>query len=280
LRFKLYISTLSVLLVFSAYMYFHTAGFFNTVSEEVRLESIIPYDEMSSGSLASRFSEILGDNIVERTNVIRLQGCVIEYFKTGKNNSVQIGFCRGEFRFLSYTNIAKIPLKGLGPDVPSSVGPLLKELSGDPYFTTDFILQVSDDGEFSRIYRGHQAYGNQRILASGYLVEWDLKDHVANSITFFDVYRLPVFQSPLPKPSTEKVMSMIYEYGFSGFTYREPYLQGLKICGGRPVYSLRIVAKQSPLHGYEALIDVYTGEVYLLIGLSALGVYRVWEKPC
>ena len=280
MRFKLYISALSALLIFSTYMYLQSAGLLTSIPETVRLESIIPYNRMSSGGLASRFSEILGDRLVERTNVIRLQGCVIEYFRTEENNSVQVGFCRGEFRFLSYTNLAKISLRGFTSDVPSSVALLLKELSGDPYVTADFILDVGGDGGLSKIYRGYQAYRGQRILASGYLVEWGLEDDVANSITLFDVYRLPLIQRPLPKPNFEKVMAMIYEYGFTGFTYEEPHLQGLKICGGKPMYSLRVVAEQSPLHGYEALIDAYTGEVYLLIGLSALGVYRVWERTC
>jgi hypothetical protein len=84
----------------------------------------------------------------------------------------------------------------------------------------------------------------------------------------------------IPEPKFSTLMAAIGKNGYVGFTYRQPIIEGIKVCGDRIAYSLRIVSEQSPLHGYVALVDIYTGELLLLIGLSALGVFRVWERNC
>ncbi|MEM3096136.1 MAG: hypothetical protein QW756_08810 [Nitrososphaerota archaeon] len=280
MRFGLIVGSIAVLLVFSTYMTLATSGLIKVWGDVVRMESIIPYDSMSADQIVAEFADLLGDRIVEKSSVIRLQGCVIDYYTTEKGNRVQVGLCRGEFRFLSYANLAKSPIYVLSRNIPASVEYLLKKLSGLAHLETDFMVeQSSGEGGFRTI-RGFQTYAGQRILASGYSVEWNDFEEIPTSIIIFDVYILPPIQPPLPQPKLDQLMSMVRERGFTGFTYRTPVVQGLKACDDRITYSLRVVSEQSPLHGYEALVDAYTGEVLLMIGLSALGVYRVWESVC
>jgi len=278
--FKLLISILTALLVFSIYMTFLTAGLLKqNPIEVVKLESVIPYNS-SRLELASRYATILGDRLTARIHEIKLPGCNIEYFATQAGNRVQVGFCRGEFRFISYTNERGIGLAGFTEDIKSSLNHLLRKLSGDPYLTTDFTYESTVDENGDVVYRGYQTLGGYKILGSGYYIETNTLEGSIKSVMLYDVYRMPLTQPMIPEPKLSELMTIIIENGYSGFTYKQPIIQGLKICGDRIAYSLRVVSEQSVLHGYEALIDAYTGEVLLLIGLSALGVFRIWEKTC
>jgi hypothetical protein len=278
--FKLTVSILTVLLAFSTYMTLMTAGLLNPYpTEVVELESVIPYD-LSRWELASRYAVILGDEVTARTHEIRLPGCNIEYFATRAGNRVQVGFCRGEFRFVSYTNERGIRLAGFTGDIGSSLNQLLKTLSGDPYLTTDFTYESTMGENGDMVFRGYQTLGGYKILGSGYYIETNTLEGSIKSVMLYDVYRTPLIQPVIPEPKFSQLLTTIRENGYAGFTYRQPIIQGIKVCGDRIAYSLRIVSEQSALHGYEALIDAYTGEVLLLIGLSALGVFRVWEKTC
>jgi len=279
--FKLYLSILTALLFFSTYMMLATAGIVKPYPMEVlRFENVIPYDKLSRQELASRYAMILGDEVKLKTNEIKLPGCIIDYYTTTARNRVQVGFCRGEFRFISYINEQDIRLRGFTTDLGTSLDQLLRELSGDPYFMTDFTREYTVRENGDRVIRGYQTLGGYRILGSGYYIEENALEGIIKTVMLYDVYRKPLLQPIIPEPKLSELMSTIKEKGFSGFTYKQPIIQGIKVCGDRITYSLRVISEQSTLHGYEALIDAYTGEVVLLIGLSALGVFRVWQKAC
>gem|GEM_PF-6117527 len=258
-----------------------TAGIVKPYPMEVlRFENVIPYDKLSRQELASRYAMILGDEVKLKTNEIKLPGCIIDYYTTTARNRVQVGFCRGEFRFISYINEQDIRLRGFTTDLGTSLDQLLRELSGDPYFMTDFTREYTVRENGDRVIRGYQTLGGYRILGSGYYIEENALEGIIKTVMLYDVYRKPLLQPIIPEPKLSELMSTIKEKGFSGFTYKQPIIQGIKVCGDRITYSLRVISEQSTLHGYEALIDAYTGEVVLLIGLSALGVFRVWQKAC
>lgn len=280
LSFKLILSILIVLLAFSTYMTLMTAGLLNPhPAEAVKLKSVIPYG-LSRWELVSRYAVALGDEVIAKTNEIRLPGCNIEHYATRAGNRVQVGFCRGEFRFVSYTNERGISLAGFTGDIRSSVNQLLRTLSGDPNLTTDFTLELTTSENGNAFFRGYQSLGGYKIIGSGYYIETDALQIGIKSVMLYDVYRIPPIQPVIPEPKFSTLMATIGKNGYVGFTYRQPIIEGIKVCGDRIAYSLRIVSEQSPLHGYVALVDIYTGELLLLIGLSALGVFRVWERNC
>lgn len=202
---------------------------------------------------------------------------MIDYYSTAKGNSAQLGVCRGFFRFVGYTNHNKLAI-GIVSDLQLYVNKLIYSLSRAGDFA-EFELELSIDGNHT-ILRGFQKYSGYRILGSGFAAEWDEKEKTLVSLMFFDIYQVPFVQISLPPPKLEPLLTSIKEKGYTGLTYKEPIIQGVRICQNRLTYGVKVVSEQSPFHGYQALVDVFTGEVVFLMGLSALGVYRVWGEPC
>lgn len=269
-RLKILLPTLIIALGLSIYMTFYT----QTTPKKIEATQLIPYHELTPQELAYRYARALGDEISDMAYVVRRDYCEVYGFETVAGNGVEVGYCGDDFRYLTF--MSELGVQARLQTVEDFMMYVLARMGVVSSTGIDLLVSVGAGPDGLESLRGVQKVGGLVIGGSGFHLLRKPAGGLLKAITIHQLYGISG-GTALPGPNFSRLLKIISEDGMS---YQEPHVKSLRVCGRRLAYNVFVRSANSPAVGYNAVIDIYDGEILSLLSLSPIGSQKIVPTKC